>query len=154
MGILRSRAKKRNRSAKFWILVGSGVAAMYFLDPANGRARRAKFTDRFGAFFRRGARRAERTGRMVAAEAYGIKQRAVNLTTPDTIPPNDETLKAKIESEVLRGDSFPKGQINVDVVDGLVTIRGRLDRPEQIDDLEQQVRKITGVIDVHNLAHV
>lgn len=68
-------------------------------------------------------------------------------------PPNDETLKAKVESEVLSRRARDKGRINVSTTGGVVELRGTLDTTEEISEIEQQVRKVTGVIDVRNYLH-
>jgi osmotically-inducible protein OsmY len=48
----------------------------------------------------------------------------------------------------------PKGQINVNVEDGVVYLRGELEQPDLIKDLEAQARKVQGVLGVENLLHV
>jgi hypothetical protein len=148
--------KKRGMSAgrKLFLLAGFGALAMYFFDPNLGRTRRAKFSDQLAGLFRRGARRAERTGRHVAAEAYGAKQKLAHLGTPESPPPNDAALVAKVESEAFRRADFPKGSINVNAEDGIIFLRGELQDEKQISDLEQRVRKVTGVVDVRNLLHL
>lgn len=70
---------------------------------------------------------------------YGLKQKG---------------LKAKVESEVFRNQSIPKGGVNVNVVDGCVFLRGQVESPRQIQQLENAVRKINGVREVRNLLHL
>jgi osmotically-inducible protein OsmY len=48
----------------------------------------------------------------------------------------------------------PKGQINVNVEDGVVYLRGELEQPDLIEDLGAQARKVQGVLGVENLLHV
>jgi hypothetical protein len=129
-----------------------GAAFVYFFDPQNGRRRRHEARDRFLALFRRGGRRAARAGRGVAAEAYGVKQKATHLhEEPKTY--DDQTLKAKIESEVFRPADAPKGEVNVNVENGVVYLRGQVERPDLVEELERKVRKVQGVKDVENLLH-
>ena len=130
-----------------------GAAMMWLLDPAAGRRRRAILGDRTLAFFRRGARRAERAGGAVAAEAYGVAQKAAHLRE-EPKDHNDETLKSKVESELFRDADAPKGQVDVNAQDGVVQLRGEVDSPELIDELVQRARSEQGVQDVENLLHV
>lgn len=137
------------RSLRFAAL---GAALTYFFDPQNGALRRNMARDRFLAFFRGGGRKAARAGRGLAAEAYGVKQKATHLREePKTF--DDQTLKAKIESEVFRPADAPKGDVNVNVERGVVYLRGQVERPDVIEDLERRVRSVQGVDEVENLLH-
>jgi osmotically-inducible protein OsmY len=130
-----------------------GAALTYFFDPQNGARRRNEARDRFLALFRRGGRKAARAGRGVAAEAYGIKQKATHLREePKTF--DDQTLKAKVESEVFRPADAPKGDVNVNVERGVVYLRGQVDRSDLVEELERKVRSVQGVRDVENLLHL
>lgn len=126
-----------------------GAAISFFLDPQQGRRRRAITRDRTTAMFRRTFRRAEGMGRGVRARTHGLKQRVTHLVPEDTAP-NDPTLAQKVRSDVLRGE----GHINVNVEDGIVVLRGEIERPERIRDIEAAVRKIHGVRDVRNMLHL
>jgi osmotically-inducible protein OsmY len=66
---------------------------------------------------------------------------------------DDETLKAKVESEVFRDTEAPKGDVNVNVEDGVVYLRGQLEDQSLIEELEQRVRTVQGVNGVENLLH-
>ena len=48
---------------------------------------------------------------------------------------------------------MPKGQIDVNAEDGVVVLRGEVERPELIKDLEEKTRSVQGVKDVENLLH-
>jgi osmotically-inducible protein OsmY len=53
------------------------------------------------------------------------------------------------------GKSFvPKGKVLVNVEEGVVVLRGELDKWGAIDRVEAETRKIPGVVDVRNLIHV
>ena len=130
-----------------------GALLAYFFDPSNGTRRRNMLRDRAAGFFRAGGRRAARAGRGVAAEAYGVSQKVQHLKEePKDF--DDATLADKIRSEVFRGPDVPKGQVNVNVQDGVVQLRGEVSRPELIDDLVEQTRKVQGVREVENLLHL
>ena len=131
-----------------------GVLAGFFLDPQSGRRRRHELRDRTRGVVRRGARKARHAVRGVAAEAYGLKQKATHLHEEPKEQPNDATLTAKVESEVLRAIDIPKGQINVNAEGGVVVLRGQVERSELIPELEAKVRKVHGVLDVENLLHL
>jgi osmotically-inducible protein OsmY len=66
---------------------------------------------------------------------------------------DDQTLKAKIESEVFRDTAAPKGDVNVNVEHGVVYLRGQLEDQSLIGELEQRVRTVKGVDKVENLLH-
>src|SRR6266545_271591 len=133
--------------------VGLGALITYFFDPENGRRRRALARDRIPALFRRGSERLERTGRGVAAEAYGVKQKVKHVKEQEKPQPDDVTLARKVETEIFRDADVPKGQINVNAENGVVVLRGEVGQPDMINDLEQKARKVQGVRDVENLLH-
>ena len=139
------------RRALFYGSLGAALA--YFLDPDNGRRRRAMTRDRVPAYFRRGARRAEQVGRTVQSEAYGVAQKARHLNEEQKPQPDDATLARKVESEIFRGAEVPKGRINVNAENGIVVLRGEVEQPELIKDLEKKTRKVQGVREVENLLH-
>jgi len=127
-----------------------GALGMYYFDPQLGRTRRAKLQDQLGGKARRSAREVARKAEYAKGHIEGLR----HATQSDSPPPSDEALTAKVESEVLNRWNYPKGQISVNSVDGIVELRGALDDESQISSLEQDVRKVTGVVDVHNYLHV
>ena len=130
-----------------------GALLAYFFDPQNGARRRNVSRDRAAAFVRSSGRRAARTGRGVAAEAYGVAQKAQHLKEQPK-DYDDATLADKIRSEVLRDPGLPKGQININVQNGVVQLRGEVPQRELIEELVEQTRGVQGVRDVENLLHV
>ena len=133
--------------------VGLGALITYFFDPENGRRRRALARDRIPALFRRGSERLERTGRGVAAEAYGVKQKVKHVKEQEKPQPDDVTLARKVETEIFRDAEVPKGQINVNAENGVVVLRGEVEGAELIKDLEKRTKKVQGVKEVENLLH-
>jgi osmotically-inducible protein OsmY len=130
-----------------------GALLAYFFDPENGKRRRHLTFDRTAAFFRSGGRQAARAGRGVASEAYGVSQKVQHLKEqPKEF--DDATLAAKVRSEVFRAPDVPKGKLNVNVQDGVVQLRGEVPRPELIDELVAETRRVQGVRDVENLLHL
>lgn len=130
-----------------------GAAVTYFFDPDRGRTRRIRAKDRSLATLRRIGRRTQRLGRAAGAETSGLWQKATHRTPADP-EPDDATLAHKVESEIFGDPSVAKGKINVNAEDGVVVLRGEVDHPEDVKDLETRVRKIPGVADVHNLLHL
>ena len=134
------------------IVAGTIAGLTYFFDPERGATRRAQTKDRADAMFRRLVRRTEHVGRGVANQAYGLKQQAVHRTDePKDL--DDVTLARKVETEIFRDADAPKGQVNVEVVEAVVTLRGQVESSDLIDELEKSTRKVTGVRDVENLLH-
>jgi osmotically-inducible protein OsmY len=140
------------KSFPLFTALGAGLA--YFFDPQSGKRRRKTTLDRTAGFFRHGGRRAERAGRTVASEAYGLKQKATHLREEAKPQPDDTTLARKVESEIFREPDMPKGQINVNAESGVVYLRGEVQRAELIADLENAARKVQGVREVENFLHL
>ena len=132
-----------------------GALAGFFFDPASGRRRRAMLAQRLPAFFRNRGRELGRLGRRVGADAYGVKQRAMHLRQrPKTGLLNDPALARKVETELFRDPDVPKGRINVQAHDGVVELRGEVERPELIEELVERARGVPEVRDVENLLHL
>jgi osmotically-inducible protein OsmY len=129
--------------------VGLGALIAYFFDPDNGRRRRALARDRIPAYFRKLNERAER----VSAQAEGVKQKATHLKEEEKPQPDDVTLARKVETEIFRDADVPKGQINVNAEKGKIFLRGEVEKPELIKDLEKRAKKVQGVAEVENLLH-
>jgi BON domain len=138
------------RLSAIWAGLGAGV--MYFFDPQEGRRRRAMTKDRTGGLFRRLSHRSERAGRAVTARTYGVKQKIVHRTEEEK-DLDDVTLARKVETEIFREADAPKGQVDVNAVNGVVYLRGEVEKPEMIRDLEEAARKVSGVKGVENLLH-
>jgi osmotically-inducible protein OsmY len=132
------------------LVVGSVIGIVWgrLFDPISGRRRRAMLRDRTAAVVRRGGRKAGR----FASYASGFAKRATHRREKPK-EYDDATLADKIKSEIFRPADVPKGQININVQEGVVQLRGQVPSPEMIDDLEEQVRRIHGVREVENLLH-
>jgi osmotically-inducible protein OsmY len=139
---------------KLIAVAGLGAGLTYFFDRDNGARRRAQARDRFLAFFRGRGRGLGGVASSVQAEAYGLVQKAKHRTEQPKPDPDDATLTQKVESEIFRDADVPKGQINVNAEHGKIVLRGQVERPELISELEERVRKIQGVQGVENLLHV
>jgi osmotically-inducible protein OsmY len=134
-------------------LVALAAALTYFFDPENGKRRRHMAADRTAGFFRRKARLLERGRRRAASAGYGAVQKAKHRSEEEKPQPNDATLKAKVESEVFRDARVPKGRVDVNAENGVVYLRGEVDSPDMVAELEQATRKVHGVRAVENQLH-
>jgi gas vesicle protein len=146
--------KPAGHPARWAVLAGAvGAAAAFFLDPVSGKRRRHVARDWAAARFRRLGRRTERAGRAAGAHAYGAWQSARHRVEASA-PENDQTLAHKVESEVFRGSEVPGSRILVNADNGVVVLRGVVGRPEEIQEIEDRVRRVHGVRGVDNRMHV
>lgn len=109
---------------------------------------------RGGGVVRGGVRIGMGLGRRVVSEGWGLIQEARHLQPKPKAGMDDVTLTRKVESEIFRARGAPKSTVNVNVVDGVVWLRGEVKRPEQIRSLERKARSIPEVRGVENLLHL
>jgi len=155
-----ARARGHRRQA-LMALAGAiaGAALMYLLDPSAGRRRRALIRDK-AAHMRRVLTRAvparmEKRGRFFRGVAHGIVHDTTDLLAINGHEaPDDETLVARVRSEVLRGGEIKAGEIHLDAYEGCVTLRGQLERPEDIRRLVRGTAHVDGVREVRNYLHL
>ena len=130
-----------------------GTLGALFFDPQQGKRRRKELVDRSAALFRRTASRAERAGRGVGARVYGLSQHVRHLKEePKHF--DDVTLARKVETKIFRDADVPKGQIDVNVQEGVVQLRGEVPNPDMLNELVEKTRKVQGVRDVESLLHL
>lgn len=128
--------------------MGLGALLAYFFDPENGSRRRAAVRDRIVS----AKGKSETMRQTVSAEAQAAKEEATHVK--DKPQPDDATLAHKVETEIFRDSDIPKGRINVNAENGKVVLRGEVEEPEMIKDLEKRTKKVQGVQEVENLLHV
>jgi osmotically-inducible protein OsmY len=128
------------------------VALEFFLDPRSGKRRRRLLLDRTMGAARRSRRRFERQTHYEAGKVVGLVH-AIAYRNQGAPELDDVSLVRKVESELFRDRTVPKGQISINADHGIVVLRGALDDREQIHRIEGAVRKIAGVRDVENLLH-
>jgi osmotically-inducible protein OsmY len=98
-------------------------------------------------------RRAGRGTRIAGAYTVGWSRRVRHLReAPKDY--NDATLAQKVQTEIFRAVDSPKGTVDVNVANGVVQLRGEVERPELIDDLARRVRNIQGVRNVESFLHL
>jgi gas vesicle protein len=154
MPAARRRKARRQRITLFAAGSVAGAALAFLFDPQRGKARRKKAIDRVGGTVRRVARRSARFGRHMTSDARGLARRMAAARGERKIPETDAALVSKIESEVLGTTDIPTGSVSINAENGVVVLRGQVDRPEQISRLEKSVRKTDGVLAVENLLHL
>ena len=95
------------------------------------------------------------------AERYGgqLKGAATTVTPGAGRDPaeerlNDPALARKVESEVFRDDTLPKGNISVNAEYGVIYFRGEVPSQEAMEELTKRARGVDGVRAVENLTHL
>lgn len=147
--------RTRSQVPFFMAAALGGAALAYYLDSQNGRRRRHQSRDKALSFARHGTKRGRKLVHHARSDAAGAARRAVHAVRPsEEIELDDATLVDKVESIVFRDHDLPKGRVNINAENGVVFLRGQVDRPELVETLEKRVRKVRGVKDVENLLHV
>jgi BON domain len=133
--------------------VGGAIAAL--ADPVSGARRRHTLRDRSMAVARRPARLALSKGRGTMRHMAGQARGRLHEAIPGRhAPTDDHTLADRVRSEAFRGISITPHEVNVGVVDGIVTLRGELHSRSAIDGLVHRVQAVPGVYGVECLVHL
>ena len=103
---------------------------------------------------RQTVRQGERVGRRVLSDAFGLAQRARHLRSAPKPGMDDVTLARKVETELFREAGSPKATVDVNVVDGVVWLRGEVKHPDDVRQLERRALAIPEVRGVENLLHL
>lgn len=139
------------RTAKAFML---GAAAAYLFDPVAGKRRRRTIVGRTT----RGGRRLGRWSVKKARFGLGKLRGALAwMRRPFAAPPalnDDSTVLQRIRSEALREAGVTTKDVDVDVQNGVATLRGTVESPSMADDLVERVRKVQGVRDVAPMIRV
>jgi osmotically-inducible protein OsmY len=143
-----------NRMTTFLLGAVTGAGSMYLFHPDCGRARRRRIADQTQDKAMSAATTAIEQANATLDHTHNKVMGAVAEALPDANPANEQTLISKVRSEVLGSAEWSAYTVNIDACEGVVTLRGQLDRPEQIAELEDNVRGVSGVEDVENLLHL
>lgn len=107
-----------------------------------GAANNAR-SDRTGQSSERSAQqpteRTESAAAEVQREAGGMADKA-----------GDTALTAKVKSAIFAEPGLKSMEIDVDTVDGIVTLTGTVDSPQHIESAKQAAQKVDGVKSVNN----
>ena len=139
--------KRLGRRTRLLFGVGAGATAMYFLDPDRGTARRARARDQLLARRRRLQRASERADRYASGVAKGMAH-----DRPAQRPVDDQALVDRVKS--VLGPRLPHDRVSVDVVDGMIELRGELEDQNEINDLVAEVAGVADVTAVVSLLHL
>jgi osmotically-inducible protein OsmY len=131
--------------------MGLGALVAYFFDPQSGSSRRAEARQRIPAMLRRTSAKAGQAGKAASSQATAVKAKTMHRKETEKPQPDDVTLARKVETEIFRDADVPKGNINVNAENGKIVLRGVVEEPSLIEDLEQRTKKIQGVREVENL---
>ncbi|MGE5152251.1 MAG: BON domain-containing protein [Rhodospirillaceae bacterium] len=125
---------------------------MYLADPRSGRRRRHMLRDRAYGLSRRGLRQTMRLERQAQSNLYGRLMAARHRQEPPK-EYDDITLVHKVETLLYRDPLVPKGHLNIDACDGIITVRGMIDSQEMIDRIVEDIRHVQSVRGVENPLH-
>jgi hypothetical protein len=150
------RNQRRQPPAEAWkLLVAAAVggALVYFLDPTMGNRRRKMAAQRTGKLARRSLRGLAKTGRRLGSAVSGKRQALLHSRDAHD-PLDDATLAHKVESILFRDPHVPKGRININAEHGVVVLRGEVEQPADVRDIERRVREVDGVHGVRSMLHL
>jgi len=153
---MRSKAPRMPRMLPATAACAAALGALleYFLDPGGGRRRRHIARNRAVSRLRRTERRAATRARRAESHAVGVVRRTLNARRGPGKPLDDVALAHKVESELFRRARVPKGQIDINAEEGVVVLRGVVERHEDRSRVEEVARQLTGVRGVENLLHL
>jgi osmotically-inducible protein OsmY len=139
----------------FLLGAAAGAAVAWFLDPNDGARRRSVAQDKALKYARKGASEVEAQAKYAGGTVKGAAVQAAPGSGREDAGErlNDPALAAKVQSEIFRDADAPKGDVSVNVEDGVVYLRGQVDSPDAIGGLEQAARSVEGVRGVENLLH-
>ncbi|MGY0798820.1 BON domain-containing protein [Lysobacter sp. A286] len=135
-----------NTLARLAAALGAGAALMYFLDPATGRRRRALARDRGVSVGHDAEHFARGKTKRVIDRAHGVVARA--RAGLSNAPVEDGQLHGRISTRLGRLLTHP-GEVNIEVNEGHVVLRGRASAAE-IGALTAALESMQGVTGVDN----
>jgi len=130
------------------VLVGAGI--MFLMAPNNGRRSRAMMKERADKARRKAARLGEEAKRRAADLSNRVEGKLQERSHSGDIDDADDITVADRVRTALGENPLTRNleRINVDSVDGVVTLRGPIMDAELITQIEAAVRKVRGVRDV------
>jgi osmotically-inducible protein OsmY len=145
----------------------AGAAAAHLFDRESGARRRDQLREQARA----GREKAAPTAKSATEKARGAVSTATTKLPTDKakgafagatskLPGRDRiedvddvTLARKVETEIFRDADAPKGQVSVDVQNGVVNLRGEVADESWISKLADEAGKVDGIKGVNNLLH-
>lgn len=129
-----------------------GIGTAYFLDPTQGRARRKKLLDRAARLGRRVVRLAGKKARFTGGKLRGVASTVTPSAKERAV--DDATVLQRVRSEALRDVGLSTSDVDVEVENGVATIRGTVSHAKLADDLVDRIREVPGVEDVAAMIRV
>ena len=130
--------------------IGIGAISAYFLDPDDGRARRAKVRDKTRSLVQDGRGFFDDATTDLRNRAAGMVAKVKSRARPQTT--SDRVLEARVRSELGRVVSHPRA-IEVVCDDGRVTLSGAILKAE-VDPLIAAVQATPGVSEIDNMLEI
>ena len=146
-----------SRAASFILGAATGAAAAWFLDPNDGARRRSVAQDKAMKYARQRSQEVQSQAEYAAGAVKGAAYEATPTSGERADAAerlNDPALARKVESEIFRDADVPKGDVDVNVEDGVVYLRGQVAEQDLIDRLGQAADAVDGVSRVENLLHL
>jgi gas vesicle protein len=131
--------------------LGAFIASVtaYFFDPQAGKRRRHVLRDRSLRAVRRLRRLAVGKTKYAAGHVKGAAAEARKTVVKPDVPTDDATVRQRILSDALRealeSDPEVRDRIEVEVEDGVATLRGPVPSESLADELVSRVREVPGV---------
>jgi hypothetical protein len=133
-------------------LIGAGAA--YLFDPRHGRRRRNVLRDRGAAVLRRGAQGSATKARFTGGHLRGLLAITRHAFSPESPEVDDATVAQRIRSDALRDVGVTTRDVEVEVENGVATLRGSVGSRSRADDLVARVHRVPGVRDVAAMIRV
>jgi BON domain len=138
----------RRLLSRFPVAFALGAAAAFFFDPRDGARRRHEARDRTLRALRRVGRSLTGKAKFYGGRARGVAHEAKTMVSDEPEAADDATVRQRILSDALRDVGVASKDVEVDVRDGVATLRGTVASPTLADDLVARVREVPGVREV------
>lgn len=151
---LAPQKQQKKSGSRFWSVASGavvGAVAMFFLDPRGGNRRRAMVRDKVAHAGNVVSDTVPQKVGSVSNMAKGVQQAASSRVGGSHASDDDKTVTDRVMSEVFRDPQLPKGEVNVNTVDHVVYLRGHIEDPTKVEEIEERTRQVPGVKDVINL---
>lgn len=138
------------KTLKRGVLVGTGAALMYFFDPDRGHGRRVRARDKANAAMRRRAKESRSSLKREMDREQGEMARGAGLG--EFRPESQADLREHLRKVITDAGYHPN--VNVDVVDGVASLRGEVANGSQMQELVELVGRVNGVVAVESYLHL
>jgi osmotically-inducible protein OsmY len=122
-----------------------GAATAYLFDSRDGKRRRAMLRDRALRLLGQARGRLVGKSKHVAGHARGVAATTRSHVVPPTVETDDETVRQRILSDAFRDVPVSASNVDVQVHDGVATLRGSVDDESLVDALVRRVSQTPGV---------